>query len=316
MKLDLPALARGTIFPAAVLCLCLGVIAPGPAADAGLREGIEAYNQSDFETARREWEPLAAAGDINAVFNLAQLYRLGKGVEKDLAKAEALYLQAAEGGLVAAQGNLGTLYYFSVPDAPRVQQAMLWWRRAAVQGDARSQYLLGVLYFNGSHMERDHARAYGWTLLAARSGLPEAIAAEKTMLEHLTLAEIEDGKALADVLTQEAPPEDDRAAEQPVGPGAGRVFYVQLSAMKDEHEAERMAGQLREKFTDLLLGSPLHVQSWSRDGVAGFYRLRVGPFHDFSSAGTRCDDFKAHGQDCFVTEEKHVRADLDSDSGG
>lgn len=334
MKLDLLALVRGLI-PTIMLLLCLNLVA-GQAARAGLREGIEAYKNNDFVTARQHWEPLAAEGDLNAIFNLAQLYRLGRGVDKDLAKAEALYLQAAEGGLVAAQGNLGTLYYFSVPDAPRVEPALRWWRRAAVQGDARSQYLLGVLYFNGSQLERDHARAYGWTLLAARSGLPEAIAAEKTMLEHLTLAEIEDGKALAQVLTQEAETTDGSApdqpveqaledgsaelqdqlvpAPQPVAPAGGRVFYIQLSALNDEHEAERMAMRLREKFPDLLQREVLHVQNWSREGMAALYRLRVGPFRDFGSAGSRCDDFKARGQDCFVAMERQAQAGLESDT--
>lgn len=213
----------GTKMLALWLVLAFGLVAV-PAAAGGLAEGIAAYKRGDYGTARAEWEQAAEAGNLDALFNLGQLYRLGKGVARDLDRAVDYYRRAAEAGHVAAQGNLGTLYYFTLPGAPHVADAFTWWEKAAAEGDARSQYLLGVLYFNGSHVARNYARAYGWTLLAARAGLEEAIAAEKTMFDLLSPEEIEDGKALAETLRDEArahagapehrlPPEEDADME-------------------------------------------------------------------------------------------------------
>src|SRR5690606_21486673 len=57
-------------------------------ASAGMREGVEAYKQGDFAGALREWLPLAEQGNPNALYNVAQLYRTGKGVQKDVALSE------------------------------------------------------------------------------------------------------------------------------------------------------------------------------------------------------------------------------------
>lgn len=307
--------------------LVLAATATASPADAGLADGIAAYKRGDYGTARAEWEPAAEAGDLDAIFNLGQLYRLGKGVPRDLDRAVRYYRRAAEAGHVAAQGNLGTLYYFSLPGAPHVADALSWWEMAAAAGDARSQYLLGVLYFNGSHVPRNYARAYGWTLLAARAGLAEAIAAEKTMLEYLSLDEIENGKAMAESLPEEVRAQGSMAADEepPLGtavepeapqseiyapgitasPMAGSWdgFYVQLMAMQDPLVAERTISRLRREYGDVLDESKLRLRL-PRSERARYYRLLLGPFGSPAQAGSRCVDLQAHGIDCFVTAER------------
>src|SRR3546814_13190104 len=47
-------------------------------------------------------------------------------------------------------------------------------QRAAGRGDAHSQYLLGVAYFNGDVVPKDWFRAYRLITAAAASGLPPA----------------------------------------------------------------------------------------------------------------------------------------------
>ena len=46
-----------------------------------------AYDNGQFEEARRIWVPLAEAGDPEAQFRLGLLFDLGQGVPKDLATA-------------------------------------------------------------------------------------------------------------------------------------------------------------------------------------------------------------------------------------
>ena len=65
---------------------------------ADVKAGVDAWSAGDFSRAVVEWQGPAAAGDPDALFNLAQAYRLGRGVEIDNARARKLYEQAASLG--------------------------------------------------------------------------------------------------------------------------------------------------------------------------------------------------------------------------
>ena len=79
-----------------VLAGCL--LAIGAPALADVKAGVDAWSAGDYATAVREWSGPAQAGDADAQFNLAQAYRLGRGVDADKAQAEALYAAAAAQG--------------------------------------------------------------------------------------------------------------------------------------------------------------------------------------------------------------------------
>lgn len=49
-------------------------------------------------------------------------------------------------------------------------QAVAWWRKAAEQGDAQSQYNLGWMYENGRGVGQDSAQAVAWYRKAAEQG--------------------------------------------------------------------------------------------------------------------------------------------------
>ena len=52
----------------------------GAAAPATSRAGVEAWQAGNYEEAVRDWRPLADRGDADAQYNLAQAYKLGRGV--------------------------------------------------------------------------------------------------------------------------------------------------------------------------------------------------------------------------------------------
>ena len=76
------------------LALATGLALSLPAM-ADTKAGVDAWTRGDFAAAVKEWQVQAARGDGDAVFNLGQAYRLGKGVPQDLTKAEQLFGQAA-----------------------------------------------------------------------------------------------------------------------------------------------------------------------------------------------------------------------------
>jgi TPR repeat protein len=68
------------------------------------------FKMAHYDAARHIWETLAGLGNADALFNLAILAEDGLGETRDMKKAEALYLTAANGGGFKAQYRLGMLY--------------------------------------------------------------------------------------------------------------------------------------------------------------------------------------------------------------
>ena len=63
--------------------------------------------------------------------------------EENLQKAEGLVRQAAEQGYAYAQCNLGYCYLSGIGTQADAKEAVIWFRKAADQGHARGQRLLG-----------------------------------------------------------------------------------------------------------------------------------------------------------------------------
>ena len=74
------------------------------------QKGLEAAQSGDFETALKEWKPLAEGGDSVAQYNLGVMYDEGEGVPHDDKETLRLYTLAAEQGYVNAQYNLALMY--------------------------------------------------------------------------------------------------------------------------------------------------------------------------------------------------------------
>ena len=163
--------------------LLLAALAAGPAL-ADVKSGVDAWGRGDYAAAVREWEGPASLGDPDAMFNLGQAYRLGRGVGVDMARAEALYARAAAAGHLQAADTYGLMLF----QDGRHEAALPYVREAARRGDPRSQYLLGIAHFNGDLVERDWTRAYALLTLANSAGLPQAAPAIAEMDLHIHLA--------------------------------------------------------------------------------------------------------------------------------
>ncbi len=181
--------------------LC-AVIAAGLAvpASADVKDGVDAWSRGDYAAAVREWVAPAQAGDADAQFNLAQAYRLGRGVDTDLVQAEALYARAAAQGHVQAADNYGLLLF----QGEQREQALPYIEAAATRGDPRAQYILGIAHFNGDFVAKDWQRAYALLTLANSTGLPQAKGALAQMDEYIPLADRQAAQDLAAQLKSEA----------------------------------------------------------------------------------------------------------------
>ena len=78
--------------------------------------------------------------------------------------------QVAKQGNAKAQYNLGGMYYNGKGVRKDYAQAVQWYRRAAEQGNADAQVNLGLMYANGQGVRQDYTQAVQWCRRAAEQG--------------------------------------------------------------------------------------------------------------------------------------------------
>ena len=140
---------------------------PSPSTAQNFYQGMEAYKQADYATARREWEPLAVRGDAIAQYNMGVLFESGLGVPVDKDRALQWYRKSAAQGFAQAQNNLGRMFYMGDSVPPDYSRAVGYFRLAAAQGVAFSHFFLGMIYAGGGPGVRaDPVQAYMWLSLA------------------------------------------------------------------------------------------------------------------------------------------------------
>ena len=109
-----------------------------PLAAQDFDKGFDAYSAGDYQTALREWRPLADRGESYVQFNMGTMYEAGQGVPQDYAEAEKWYRLAADQGYAKAQNNLGVMY----EDGNGVLQdnvmAHMWYNIASANGNSKA----------------------------------------------------------------------------------------------------------------------------------------------------------------------------------
>ena len=113
----------------------------------------------------------ADGDDARSQNNLASLIQ-----KSQPAQAERLLRRAAERGEPAAMLNLGKVLWEPAArnERPDHDEAMLWFRRAALRGHAPAQFRLGQELVRGIGCDKDPAAARHWFVQAARRGDPLA----------------------------------------------------------------------------------------------------------------------------------------------
>lgn len=188
-----------------IVLFTTGLMVAGPSLADTLEDAMTSFQEGDFKEAEGDWQTLAAEDNLDALFNLGQMYRLGQGAAFDDTRAAEYYLSAALLGHTAAQRELANLYFFAPGTTELKAAAIDWWLQAAEAGDGRAQYILGILYFNGDAVPQDVAAGFAWTLLAVDAGVPEAIQSEAAMRGQLSPHELEKSHDLSRSLMKSLP---------------------------------------------------------------------------------------------------------------
>ena len=297
------------LFLFAAALAAVGSAAPSPAES--VRAGIEAWQRADYAAAAAIWRPLAEAGDPDAAFNLAQAYRLGRGVTTNLSAAKSWFERSAAKGHIDAQTTLGLLLFQNNEQ----KDGLRWLKAAAEQGEARAMLVYGTALFNGDSVTQDPVLGYAYVSRAAAQGFAPA---RETLAELDKIMPLEDrkrGVALARIKAKRTPPPVSKAvkpakpaamaaakpptakskpapspAPSPAPAAATGAWRIQLGAFGQRGAAEALYKRVA--------GRP------ALSGRRAFYvpagavtRLQIGPFETRAAAQEACAALKP--QPCF-----------------
>ncbi|WP_454279576.1 tetratricopeptide repeat protein [Sphingomonas sp. Marseille-Q8236] len=159
---------------------------------ADVKAGVDAWARGDYRKAVDEWRGPAVAGEADAQFNLAQAYKLGRGVPLDPALAESWFRKAATQGHIPAADNYGLALF----QAGKRAEALPWLEKSVARGEPRAELVLGTMLFNGDGVPRDYPRAYALMTMASQAGLQAASETLAQMDQYITPADRQQGTAL------------------------------------------------------------------------------------------------------------------------
>lgn len=147
--------------------LLTALVAAPFTANAGLNEGLAAYDKAEYATARKELTPLAEQGNAKAQYRLGQIFNLGAGLPPNKMEAAKWIQMAAKQGLAEAQGALGYLYLVGEGVSQNNDSAVEWTRKAAEQGDATAQFNLSTMHSEQFGIKKNPAESLKWLRKAA-----------------------------------------------------------------------------------------------------------------------------------------------------
>lgn len=320
------------------VAIVLSLIIAAPVA-ASVADGVQKWKNGDYKEAVILWLPAAARGDAHALFNLGLAHRQGRGVPKDLARAEDFFRRAAAKGHNPARTYLGIF----LARRDETQEAVRLWTLAARAGDAHARYMLAIRMFNGDAVKKDWPRAYAYMLLARNAGLRQASTALVKMDANMPPATRAEGKAVAERMMNGSLPAPQVTGtprvSSPDAPAAVRAAAVARAEGIRPDEGARTDRPEPVQASKRVVATPPPVapqdidvfrvqlaaygrESTARDGWASIQaahpailgdqqpifqtfedgvRLQVGNYDTRGPAAALCGELAAQNRACFVT---------------
>lgn len=156
-------------------------------------------------TTLEQLKQFAAKGDPAACFELADRTIEGAGVPRDVAKATALFEQAAKGGVANSWFRLGKIYHDGLDGAPDYGRALDYFTIAARAGVVEAQHNIGAMLVSARGVKRDYVEGLAWLIVAKISGAAsDAVIQVRTRLAKRP-ADIAAAEARAAEITKDLP---------------------------------------------------------------------------------------------------------------
>ena len=252
----------------------LALASPAASQDAA----ADAWEAGDWSRATEIWNQRAADGDLDALYNLGQAFRLGQGVPRSSERAAEYYRAAAMQGHKDAAEQLGLIYY-DVPETRRAAVELL--RALAAEGRPRAAYVIGLEHMSGQILPLDYQLARYYLQVAADGGVTMAMGAIQRLPAPASVA-----------VASPAPP---APAPSPA------------PAVSDEMEVSAVTPYPARETATAVVSESGSLGGVRPDGWAIWF----GPFRDNMTAGVRFTRIaaraKLEGEAQFVSDGEGVR---------
>lgn len=116
----------------------------------------------------------AEAGDSDAQYSLALAYQEGRGTAMDMDQAIIWYEKAAAGDEPNALYTLGHMHHHGIGMKRNFDAAAKFYRMAGKNGHPKAMFNLSRLYMSGLGVERSFSEGVAWIEKAAKQGMFEA----------------------------------------------------------------------------------------------------------------------------------------------
>ena len=157
----------------------------------------DAYKRGDYETAAKEFLPLAENGDHRAMYALGSMYAAGHGVPRDLKEALKWFRKAATYGRPDAQYKIGVMYDRGLGLKQDYRKALNWYGKSAKSGFGLAQYKIGQMYVVGHGVKQNFIKAYAWLKSAISQGVEDKDGTLAALTSELTPTQLSEANALA-----------------------------------------------------------------------------------------------------------------------
>ena len=181
---------KNYILTIALLCVSLSV-------NADFETAGDAYKDGDYETAAKEFLPLAEDGDHRAMYALGSMYAAGHGVPMDLKEALKWFRKAATYGRPDAQYKIGVMYDRGLGLKQDYRKALYWYGKSAKNGFGLAQYKIGQMYVSGHGVEQNFIKAYAWLKSAISQGVKDKDGTLAALTSELNSTQLSEADALA-----------------------------------------------------------------------------------------------------------------------
>ncbi|MFT6407607.1 MAG: hypothetical protein ACJAQ6_001020 [Arenicella sp.] len=141
--------------------------------------------ESEYQEELDKWMLQAYEGDRDAQFKVGVLFTNDQFQTADMEQAVYWYKQAARQGHALSQYNLGHQYLTGTGVKRNENEAMRWWLKAAEQDHPLAQFNIGRAYYLGIGLDEDLDQSRFWFKRAAQNNEPKSI----DILEQLKWSE-------------------------------------------------------------------------------------------------------------------------------
>lgn len=263
----------------AVFC---SLLSSGAMAD-DLSRAAKDWEQGRDVSAIEIWKLQAAKMDADALYNLGQASRLGRGTDKDIKAAFAYYRAAAETGHMKANEVLGLLLY---SDPVTQNEALTFLKVAASKGAYRASYVLAVRELSKPEAEQNLTAAEEWFNAAVKGGIVAAAEPLAAIKSRQAALPIEPKEILPAVIASKT--------DIKIAP-SNSLWSVSLGTYRSNAIASVKWTRISARQRLANFGSRIAPQN-------GRYELLFGNFGSSDQAKLICDKLAKDKTDCTVVQ--------------